>query len=176
MKKSIFTFGGELEIITLKEFLKRVQVAEIKEHKKAFNTQIKSYTPYIIEEEGVVHIEEECLYSRRLAYLSSLTPSNAAQIALGLQAHHGMVFYHNPVEMLEDAIIQHLEFFGDSKYAVRIAPRMWMIADPDDFMLYCVSSNVNVYALACLYEARTFVKEVSRITAKEVLKMVQDKA
>lgn len=156
------TVGGSIELISLKKFLMRIGVAYIDSDSEPFNTMIKSCSRAIVE--GID--SEECIYKRLMAHPNEYDMQEAALIGLGIQASHNILFYANPLELLEEAIVQQCIEYGEPCYAVRISKRKWLIANPEDYLLY---RNNNGYSLACLAQNRTTVNEVLKITEQEAL-------
>lgn len=88
---------------------------------------------------------------------------------LYLQGHICRWFKEDLQEMVENAVMKHLNEYGQPQYLVHIDHRTWMPANPHDFKI--VKGKYGV-GLACLYPGRTFMVEIKKETYEEVVDML----
>jgi hypothetical protein len=160
--KPLITIAGYIKPITIREFAKLIPRAVTGMTAQPFNTMVKSDYTWVAEEDApTVSVSN---YKRLVAYPNQLDPIKAILTGLGLQASYKIVYKNTPLYILEDAAVEQAENFGEPTHAVRIAPRQWLMVNPEDYTLYW---NENGYALACFRQDLTIVNEVLRITLKQ---------
>ena len=157
--KTITTYGAKVEIIPFKEFLKRIKVRQDDSKLYYFNTCL-GY--------GDINKDDsESTYQRTAIYLSKLDETEVFKTQLVSQAHFVYWFKRDLNEMIEDAAVAHLERFGTAECIVNIAPRTWLVANPDDFIIV---RGKNGAALVCYQKHRNLLFQISHHTEESALK------
>jgi hypothetical protein len=172
MTKTINTYGS-IQLITLKKFISLLGIIEAPFSQFPFDTctGYRGFSPYAVPDtlDGV--ISEVSNYKRLIAYPSFTDPIRACITALGHQGSHKHVFKCDLSYLLENAVLEQIGQYGAPSYAVRLAPRTWIVVDLADYNLIHFKPG---YDLACYAQNRTIINEVLRVT-KEIAIKLSDK-
>jgi hypothetical protein len=155
------TAAGSIQTISFKKFLELVPIRRDDSDLYQFNTCL-GYSDFN-------DTESDSTYVRTAIYLSKLDEMEICKIHLVSQAKFSYWLKRNLEEMVEDAAIASLERYGVPSYLVRISPRTWLIADPNDFVRV-VGKLGN--GLACYQKQRTLLFKISHNTEESVLSAI----
>jgi hypothetical protein len=160
--------GFNVKFVTFKEFLDAVATVNIKFNVQHYNCQIGTTS---FEEDG--RAEEVDLYSRRAVTLIRGHVADVALASLMPQLTLKFLFKRDLVEMVEEAAINSVENYGLPTHVVRLAPRYWMIANPEDFKLL---KNGNSVALVCYAPNKNFAGRIDRMLEADFVKWAKQVA
>ena len=157
--RKIWFYGAQVEVITFDKFLSIIPVR---------STESDTYSHYVFAGanfDPILGIGQDISHSIRTHLTLSDGPLNAVlKQFLLTQAFIARQLPRSLMEMVEEAVVKHMEQMGQSKYLVRVGPRKWLVANPTDFQIIF---NETGAALACLCPARTVVNIVERLTETE---------
>jgi len=165
--------AGYIKLITLKQFLtlEEIPVKFNSEETVLFDTLISngSYGANAVPEYET--ITEVCSYERCQSKLVKGNYYDILENGLLLQTKRAIVFKKGALELFEDLCLASLIEFGESRYLVRLAPRTWLIADPQDYKIY-VDEKKEKFAIANMARVRGIVHEFLRVTEDEAKKQL----
>lgn len=152
--------SGSMQFISFDKFVSLLPVKEFEEDFYPFNTLIQHELDFLND-------SNESTYKRLSAYPTEQDKAKGALMSLAFQAGLKFVFNDRPIELLENAVLHSATNWGNPNYAVRLAPRTWILVDLADFELI---KNNKGYALVCLAQCRTEITQVLRVTKDQALK------
>jgi hypothetical protein len=162
--KTIRTIPIDLQVVSLKKFLQNIGRSKI-------DRELFEYTTQISIPEGFPSAGEpgESQYERRIIKMVGGDPTEAALVTLLSQVRLRDLYKGKLTDAVETAVVNSYERFGTPRFLVRLSPRLWLVADPDDFHLY---SNGNKTMLVNFHNLRNFAYSMSRITEEKVIEVI----
>jgi hypothetical protein len=153
----INTCAGYLKPISFKKFLELVPIKEATKSTYWFNQKVDSIYDLAQPDDSLVVQDHN--YIRCVVHLSE----NFDSLKKDLFTHTTIlrVFKYPIFEMAENGAVESLIRSGNPEYLVRVSPRAWLIANPNDFALV---KHGDATALACYFKNRSLLYVVERTT------------
>lgn len=156
--KTINNNAGSIDVISFKEFLKRIHVLKFSKELYLYNKCVGNSTS---ELDGY-----ESTYMMAALVLSDSKKEGHLKAQLVSQIKVRYQYKRDLIEMIEQISIDSMAEYGSPNCLVRIAPRNWLLANTEDFNLI---RGLSISGIACLYPNRNFLVSVTKATESEVL-------
>jgi hypothetical protein len=123
---------GQISFVTLQEFLNHVPSKLADSREVEFNTmESLSVSAWVSADP---FLEDTAFYKRRISKLVRGNPYKVAKSTLLRQKKPKKVYLDsNTEEALDRALTEHVEQMGTPQFFVRLSPRTWFVANPQDF-------------------------------------------
>jgi len=169
MSKKIeeFKYSFIVDIITLKEFIERVEIKEFDDLFYAYNAQVSTPDFSAFLEDVNDYPEEETHYKKKV---TSMVKANEEKLFLNYVLNNGEHSFKWKVpiqDFYEDLGIDHMMNFGMAKCIVKLGARRYMVADPCDFARLHGKRGKGVVAY---HHNRLLIREMMPITEKEAIR------
>ncbi len=166
MKNPQTTINGDIKSIDFQEFLTMVRVMEVKEDLITITQQDKlKVSEYFKIEDGT---DFDVHYSRRAILLTEHKYEANLIADLLSQVYLYEPWLDGEEVLLENSVIQSLENFGDPAVRVLLGSNLFLVTNPEDFMLYI---NGEKKYLAALAPHKSVLYRPLAITEKEARKI-----
>ncbi len=168
----INTVCGRTQLISMKNFIKKLNILICEDGFAKFSTSIKGIYG------GPVSADEETpcfdsFYVRKITKIIEGDKDDIVSSGIISQSTLTERFKDSLYDMAEDIAIDYFNEFGTLQYIVNIAPRLWMVANTDDFTVYTNKDNTK-WGVSLFASHRAVVYSVSKITQKQADKMAQE--
>lgn len=165
------TINGPLQsinVLTLKKFLDNVKVKEVGNTADLFqfNTLVDYEDVNSLTGDQTIVGETDSLYRRASMYLF---PENSDHYKnqLAEQSRTSTWFKRDLKDIVEDLVVLHATEFGYDPVLVLVSPRVWLLANPEDFRI--IKNERGYTGLACYSHCRSFLVQISKIEESTVL-------
>lgn len=160
----INSIAGSLKTVSFKEFLDLIPTKETAKQIHEFNTVVK-YECDPAQPDNSQDFET-AHYIRSIAFLTQNPDLESFKKDLFAQTTVLRVFKYSLSEMIEDGAFNSVVEFGTPEYLVRIAPRAWLVGNPNDF---CKVNHKNTSALICYRKNASLLYRVERLNEEDAI-------
>ncbi len=154
---------GDIKLISMEKFIKKLNVLTCEHDYMEFNA-------------CVGYDEDNSYQSNYVRKIIKITEGNRYDIVssgIAIQSTVTNLFKNSIDVMAEETSVKYLEEYGLAEYFVNIAPRLWMVANTDDFIVYTNKDNTK-WGVACTASCRSVIYSVSKITQKQADKIAEE--